>query len=64
MSDEERYPMDNIFEQPDGNIVRQELVTYRYINGIMNKQVNIRRFTGNDYIDNYESTPMPAQSDD
>lgn len=60
MNEDEKavYNLDNIFDQPDGELVQQELVTYVMKEGTMYKRVDTRRFMGNDYIDSYSSSPL------
>ena len=55
---DDSYELDNIFEQPDGNIVQQELITYIKKDGVLYKQCSTRRFTDDDYVDSYTSVPL------
>jgi len=48
------------FEKDLDGVVRREMVTYRYRNGLMIKEKVIRNFKKNgDYHDTTSSTPMP-----
>jgi len=60
---ESDYEPDTYFRQPDGKVVQQELTTYELDNGIMMKRTVTRRFTNNDYIDSYASTPLMKIND-
>ena len=60
---ESDYEPDIYFRQPDGKVVQQELTTYELDNGIMMKRTVTRRFTNNDYIDSYASTPLMKIND-
>lgn len=55
---DDSYELDDIFEQPDGDIVQQELITYIKKDGVLYKQCSTRRFTNDDYIDSYTSVPL------
>lgn len=52
------YHLDTVFDQPDGNIVQQELITYIKKDGVLYKQCSTRRFTDDDYIDSYTSVSL------
>lgn len=60
LSEEEKsmYDLDKRFDQPNGELIQQELITYVATDGGITKRVYTRRFTGDDYIDSYASTPL------
>ena len=46
------WTIDHIMDQPDGNTVLQEHITYRKVNGRMERTTITRRYYGvNDYQD-------------
>ena len=48
---ENLWPYDLVFEQPDDELIMQELVTYRMKNGKVTRQTITRNFYGKDYQD-------------
>ena len=51
MNEEEKkvYDLDNRFDQPNGELIQQELISYVSRDGGITKQVYTRRFTGRLY---------------
>lgn len=51
-------PFKNAFEASTEGVIRQELITYKMRDGIMIKEVNVRKYTPNDYIDSKDVIPL------
>jgi len=51
-------PFKSAFEASTEGVIRQELITYRMRDGIMIKEVNVRKYTPNDYIDSKDVIPL------
>jgi len=55
-------PFKSEFDTDLEGVVRRELVTYRYKNGVMIKEIATRTYTTEDYNDSTSSIPMPVMS--
>lgn len=55
-------PFKSEFDTDLEGVVRRELVTYRYKDGIMTKEIAIRTYTTGDYNDSTSHIPMPEIS--
>ena len=52
-------PFKSAFEASTEGVIRQELITYRMRDdGTMIKEVNVRKYTPNDYIDSKDVIPL------
>ena len=52
-------PFKSAFEASTEGVIRQELITYKMRDdGIMIKEVNVRKYTPNDYIDSKDVIPL------
>ena len=51
-------PFKSAFEASTEGVIRQELITYRMRDGILIKEVNVRKYTPNDYIDSKDVIPL------
>lgn len=48
------WKYDNIFEQPNQSVKKQQFITYKVSNGVLSKETVTRNFYGNDYQDNFQ----------
>lgn len=55
---DEHYPYDKIFDQPHEGLLRQELVTYKQIDGQIIRTTVVRKFVADDYVDSKTSCPI------
>jgi len=56
-------PFQGAFEADTKGVVRREITTYRYINGVMVKETATRTYyKGGDYNDSTASIPIPELS--
>jgi hypothetical protein len=51
-------PFKSAFEASTEGVIRQEFITYRMRDGIMIKEVNVRKYTLDDYIDSKDVIPL------
>lgn len=51
-------PFKSAFEASTEGVIRQELITYKMCDGLMIKEVNVRKYTPNDYIDSKDVIPL------
>ena len=51
-------PFKSAFEASTEGVIRQELITYKMRDGLMIKEVNVRKYTKNDYIDSQNTIPL------
>ena len=52
-------PFKTTFDADTNGVVRREIITYRYRDGILIKEIATRTYSGNDYNDSTSSIPMP-----
>ena len=52
-------PFTQDFNNDLNGVVRRELITYRYKNGMLVKETAVRNYTSDDYTDSTSSTPLP-----
>ena len=52
-------PFTQDFDTDLSGVVRRELITYRYKNGVLVKETAVRNYTLDDYTDSTSSTPLP-----
>lgn len=52
-------PFTSEFDIDLEGVVRRELTTYRYVNGMMRMETVTRVYTGDDYNDSSASIPLP-----
>jgi len=55
-------PFKSEFDTDLEGVVRRELVTYRYKDGMMIKEIATRTYTSADYTDSTSSIPMQEMS--
>lgn len=58
-------PFKSAFESSTEGVIRQEFITYRMKDGMMQKEITTRRFSGggSDYFDSSTSIPLaPMES--
>tara|TARA_B100000768_G_scaffold121022_1_gene111998 strand:- start:464 stop:652 length:189 start_codon:yes stop_codon:yes gene_type:complete len=51
-------PFKTEFEASTEGVIRQELITYKIRDGLMIKELSVRKYTTNDYIDSKCSIPL------
>ena len=51
-------PFKSAFQASTEGVIRQEFITYRMRDGMMIKEVNVRKYTPNDYIDSKDVIPL------
>ncbi len=51
-------PFKSAFEASTEGVIRQEFITYRMRDGTMIKEVNVRKYTPDDYIDSKDVIPL------
>ena len=51
-------PFKSAFEASTEGVIRQEFITYKMRDGLMIKEVNVRKYTPNDYIDSKDVIPL------
>lgn len=51
-------PYDTMFVMPSEGVIKQELITYKVVNGMLKKITVTRRFFNDDYIDNETIEPL------
>lgn len=51
-------PFQQAFDTDTRGVVRREIVTYRYKDGVMIKETATRTYTGNDYNDSRSTIPL------
>ena len=52
-------PFKATFDADTVGVVRREIVTYRYRDGMMVKETATRTYGGNDYNDSTSTVPLP-----
>jgi predicted peptidase len=51
-------PFKSAFQASTEGVIRQEFITYRMRDGMMIKEVNVRKYTPDDYIDSKDVIPL------
>ena len=51
-------PYDTMFVMPSEGVLKQELITYKIVDGMLKKITVTRRFFNNDYLDNQTIEPL------
>jgi hypothetical protein len=51
-------PYDTMFVMPSEGVLKQELITYKIVNGMLKKITVTRKFFNNDYLDNETIEPL------
>jgi len=51
----DKYRYDQIFDQPQANLLRQEFVTYKELDGEIIRTTVVRTFYADDYVDSTTS---------
>jgi hypothetical protein len=51
-------PHDTMFVMPSEGVLKQELITYKIVNGMLKKITVTRKFFNNDYLDNETIEPL------
>ena len=51
-------PFKSAFEASTEGVIRQEFITYKMRDGLMIKEVSVRKYTPNDYIDSQDVIPL------
>ena len=51
----DKYRYDQIFDQPQDNLLRQEFVTYKELDGVIIRTTVVRTFYTDDYVDSTTS---------
>ena len=55
-------PLVTAFNDDKEGVVRKELITYRMVNGQLQKEVVTRDYFGNDYHDSINTIPLRART--